>query len=175
MTLLSRQTPFGLTLAIAAALGLLALLLVVTPSVASWGWGGSSISMAAEPPRLPQFETQSLATYAAIGERPIFNPGHAKDPLPPPPEMAKPQLPSLDNYRLAGLVISPNVHIALIERRGNSQVMSLRPGENLDGRTVVDVQEKGVTLMADGHEEMLTILPPSTLSPGPNSPAAVRP
>jgi len=173
--MLNRRTPLALSLAIIAGLGVLALILVVTPSVASWGLFEKPAALDSAPARLPHFDNQPLVTYALIGERPIFNPGHGKDPLPPPPEVAKPQLPSLDNYRLAGLVISPNVHIALIERRGNSQVMALRPGENLDGRTIVDVQEKGVTLTADGNEEMLTILPPSTLSPGPSPGAAVRP
>jgi len=99
--------------------------------------------------------TEPLANYTAIASQSLFNEGRRPDPLPPPPAPAKPALPGVETYRLVGLILSPDLRIALVERGG--EVMHLHSGDPLDGWTVQSVEAEGVKLAAQNTTVELKI------------------
>lgn len=102
------------------------------------------------PDKLPALDPPPLASYAAIAERPLFNPGRTKDVATP---ATQPELPPLTDYRLVGLVVGPDTQRALVAR--GAETLSLKPGDSLDGRRVASIGPRGVTLSANGSEELL--------------------
>lgn len=149
------ERPLLTALIAVTALGAIVLVMTMMPSFVLSG------ASAAEPrpeiaiPRLPKQALPPLQAYGVISERPLFNAGRVKDPPPPSEEPAKPQLPPISGYRLVGLVVSTDVQRALVTRP-SGELASLKPGDNLDGRTVTKIDSRAVTLTADGHEDVLT-------------------
>lgn len=138
---------FSLTAAILAVSGLCAILATVMPTAVLpqgpvQGMVFKPLAMR-PPPKAPD-----LTSYAAISTRPLFNDGRRKDPPPPPPKPIPP--PDVDNYRLVGLVISGNSHLALVARSSGGGILRLRTGDRLDGWTVTAVNPKGLLLNAPG-------------------------
>jgi hypothetical protein len=137
-----------------AASGLLALLLVLLPSIV----------FVRAPPADPvlvkpsPIEVAPLGSYAAISLRPLFNNGRRRDPPPPAPAPPKPPPPpSADSFHLVGLVLSTAVHLALVQRVRDGQMMRLQEGDMLEGWTVKSVDQSGVQLTGPGAATELTI------------------
>jgi hypothetical protein len=136
----------------AAALLSLACLLPISLFIA--GSANTLAPLGAEP-AMPSSDRRPLEAYAAIYQRPLFNPGRAMDPQ--GAQTAKPGMLPLDSYRLVGVVLTKDVKIGLVERRDSKQVVSLHPGDDLDGRHVDDVVAAGIKLSGGTAEEILTI------------------
>ena len=155
MIRLTEQPPLTIALALAAGLGLLLLTSVALPSLVSADAPGEI----AAPPRrgisASALAQRPFETYAAVAERPLFNPGRKKDPDIAAAVVSN--LPALSDYRLVGIVLSPDAKLALVTRKSSNQVVTLRPGDNLDGRHVDDVEDAGVLLSGAGSKEVLSI------------------
>jgi hypothetical protein len=130
-----------LALGMAILLGLFVPTFVwVSPPPSDLGVDASTIKMSAR-------TTLRSNQYDLISKKPLFNDDRQPDPPPPPPPPPKlPPLPSADNYRLVGLVLSPDVHIALVRRQKDGSVARLKPGDPLDGWTVQVIDPTGVQL-----------------------------
>src|SRR6185295_7450981 len=131
------------------ALGTVLLFMTLMPVGADPAPADTRIA-AVMPDKLPALDPPPLGSYAAIAERPLFNPGRVKDVAAP---AAQPELPPLSDYRLVGLVVGPDTQRALVAR--GAETLSLKPGDDLDGRRVASIGRRGVTLNANGHEELL--------------------
>lgn len=160
MTALSNRHPLTVMLGALAALGLAALLLTLLPSLV-WVSAPNRITAAPDEVPVPRLEQNAFEDYKAVIDRPLFNPGRLKDP-PPPNTATAAQLPSLGDYRVAGIVIAGTVKLALVERKATKQVVTLHPGDMLDGRHVDDINETGLTLSGTNGAEVLTMPKPST-------------
>lgn len=153
MTFLPQQSPLNLGLAAFAGTGLCLLVVVTAPSwVRLEGYDRSNISplliIPPKPLRQGPFEG-----FAPIIEHPLFNSDRAKDPALPP--LSQLQLPSLDSYRLVGVVVSADKSVALVERLSTKTVLELKEGDDLDGRTIQYVTESGLTFL--GSDETLAM------------------
>lgn len=154
-------TPLFATALGLAGAGAVTLFLTIMPS-------GPAVPYVAEAPSADSIPIEkpvglslpSLSHYAVIAERPLFNRGRLKDVQLPLPSAAppKPALPPLSDYKLVGLLLSGEMQRALVAR-GSGDVVTLKPGDNLDGRTVRAIAAKGVSLTGEGHEETLGFLP----------------
>lgn len=145
-----------MTLAVAAGCGALSLLGVLLPSIVIAGGEGSRTSMARLVVALPQDDARPFEAYAAIQDRPLFNPQRQKDPV-LPPQGARSALPPLSEYRLVGLVMMKDVRFGLVERRSTKQVVTLRPGDDFEGRHVDAIKEGGVVFSGAGTAELLAM------------------
>lgn len=148
--------PLTIALAAAAGAGLLALILVLAPSIVFAPHAAAGI----RPLRaiaLPPADARPFEDYAAIAAKPLFNPARQKDPLPPPEGEEKDVLPPLSDYRLVGIVIARESKLALVERRAAKQVVTLHTGDDLDGRRVDDIRPNGVVLSGGAAPELLAI------------------
>jgi general secretion pathway protein N len=137
-----------------AASGLMAAIAVLLPS-----W----VIVEPPPPEPPVAVPAPIVVgpateYAAISMRPLFNIERRRDPPPPPPAPPKPPpLPSVGNYRLVGLILSPDLRMALVMRRQDGREVQLREGDALDGWTVKEINATGVRLSGAGAATELTI------------------
>jgi hypothetical protein len=145
------RSAFDVALFALAGLGGLALAAVVAPS----------------PLRLSLYKTDRLpspalnypqvapeltpAEIAVITEHPLFNADRQKDP--PPPVVTT--FVSLDSYRLAGIVVTAESAIAVVERKASKSTVTVKIGDLLDGRTVKAITTDGVLLAGSGSSEVL--------------------
>ena len=151
-------TPPLIALLAAAGLGGLVLIMTLMPS--------ATLPMSADvdaslPPRLekPQaLRLPAFKSYAVIADRPLFNAGRAKDILAAEQSALQQSLPRLSDYRLVGLVVSSGTQRALVGRPSGDVVM-LKPGDDLDGRRVLSIDPRGVSLSSVGHDERLVFSP----------------
>jgi hypothetical protein len=148
--------PLTIAAAAAAALGLLALML--TPVPATLFGGGAATAGVAMPqaPSLSAVEIPAFVEFRAIAEKPLFNPGRAPDPS-APDVAAKSALAPLSDYRLAGVVLSGDTKLALVERRQSKQTVTLRPGDTLDGRHVDAIAPDGVHMSGGPAPELMAM------------------
>ena len=157
MTKLSDNSPLTLALAVAAAVCALALILVLVPSPV-FAPDANIFSATGNVPTLTRADLDQppLSAYAAITERPLFNEGRKRDVAPVTVTSAG-ALPALTSYRLAGVVLSSGTRLALIERIAAKQIVTVKPGDMLDGRHVDDVEDGTVVFSSQGATETLTI------------------
>lgn len=147
-----------MTIALAAltACAMLTLGAVLVPSTLFHGSVTSAELPAARGLALPAADSRPLEIYRVIFEKPLFNPGRQADPA-PVQEQAKSALPPLSDYRLVGLVLTRGAKLALVERRNAKQVVTLHPGDELDGRHVESIGEDGVRVSGGPVPELLAI------------------
>ncbi len=155
MTRLASHHPLTIALSALAATGLIASIFTALPSLV---WTSGSARAAGPPIRvaIPQIVQRPYEYYAAITDRPLFNPGRQKDPS-PPSAAALAQLPPLDTYRLVGIVISKEIKLALVERKAAQQIVTLHQGDMLDGRRVDDIRNTGLELSGASGAEILSM------------------
>jgi len=154
MTKLASTPPMTILLAFLCGTGLLALLLTFLPSFV---WSDEIAADTMVRIELPNIAPRSLEAYRVIAEKSLFNLGHVADPSPNNPA---PQIPTLDSYRLVGLVLAGDVKLALVERKSVKQVVTLHEGDMLDGRHVDDISETGVALSGTTGPEILSMPKP---------------
>jgi len=155
MTKLANTPPMTILLAFFCGAGLLTLFLTFLPSLV---WSDEIISDPAVRIEFPTVATRSFESYAVIAEKPLFNPGHMADPSITNPAS---QIPTLDSYRLVGIVLAGNVKLALVERKAVKQVVTLHAGDTIDGRHVDDITESGVALSGSSGPEILSMPKPT--------------
>lgn len=156
MNLSGRPPLLTMISAFAATVGLIALIMVLLPT-AIFGSGAPVSSVT--PPHVPSIAQLDLPAFEAFNDiidRPVFNPGRAPDPQ-PPAEAAKSALPALSDYKLVGLVLTKGTKIALVERRQAKQIVTLHPGDEIDGRHVEDIGSDGVHLSGGPVRELLSM------------------
>lgn len=173
MRYLSEQPPLTLAFAAFASLGLLVLVGVLAPSWARLS-GFDLIQITSPKLLFPELLKQEpFDNYSVLIEQPLFNADRKKDPPPPPPLSLLAQLPSLDSYRLVGVIITADKSLALVERRATKNVVELKSGDMLDGRTVKDITPAGVVFGGSAMSEVLSIpKAPGAhiISPNPQTP-----
>ncbi|WP_421693557.1 hypothetical protein [Aestuariivirga sp.] len=97
--------------------------------------------------------------YAAILERPLFNPGRAPRPpepvAPPEPVVQEPVVetpppppaaPDPGDYKLLGIAEGPNGSAAAIKVSASGEVLYLRKGQPVDAWTIVDIGPRYVQI-----------------------------
>lgn len=139
-------------LVVAAATGILALSLSLLPSLVP---GRQAELRPLRAVALPASDRRPLADYAATVEKPLFNPGRRKDA--PVTSAAPAELPPLFFYRVVGVVIAAESRFALVERKAESEVVTLHVGDDLDGRHVDDIRRDGIVLSGPAGRELLAI------------------
>lgn len=110
------------------------------------------------PPPLKLAPLAAAETFAAVAERPLFNPDRKPDPLPPPPEAAKPAvtLGDLSQYRLLGVTGDKDTQRAVIQKSGGASQV-LKPGDAFEGWTVDKIDAAGVAISGGDRKEVLAI------------------
>jgi hypothetical protein len=103
----------------------------------------------------------ALATYEEIVNRPLFNPDRVPDPVVAATPGAGPSaggssLGDISQFRLVGIAGDSVTRLALVQKSGGS-LMTLKPGDSLDGWTITDISAKGVAISGGGRREFLTI------------------
>lgn len=149
------ELPSGTSaLAAAAAVALLLLVAVLLPATLFGSDGAVADVAAVQLPRMPVASARPFEDYKAVFEKPVFNPNRQADPA-PVAEQAKGALPALSDYRLVGVMLMGGTKLALIERRSTNQAVTLRPGEEIDGRHVEDILQNGVRFSGGDASEFL--------------------
>lgn len=160
MSMLGDMTAFRRALAALGALGLVVALIAFVPSpfaLFDLFVRPAPVEVKA-PPALKIQPLAAIETFDAIGERPLFNAERKPDPVPPPPEAAKPvaTVGDLSQYRLVGVTGDNNVQRALIQKSGGpTQVM--KPGDVFEGWTIEKIDATGVAISGGGRNEVLAI------------------
>ena len=110
------------------------------------------------PPPLRLAPTPPLASFDVIAARPLFNVDRKPDPLPPPPEVAKPSitLGDLTQYRVVGTVRDDTKQLGLVQKTGGS-LLTLKPGDTFEGWTVDKIDRAGIAISSGGRKEILAI------------------
>jgi len=126
-----------LSIVLAGICGCLLLLALILQ--AGWGRGyrwadpDDSAALAAANIDHEMFKLPAEKEYAATEARPLFN--EDRKPTPDiPDEPAKPDVPpSTLNIALTGIVLTPHVHLALIQDKSKNSTISLREGMPMPG------------------------------------------
>lgn len=111
-----------------------------------------------EPPPLKLPPMPELAAFDEITARPLFNADRKPDPLPPPPEAAKPAivLGDLAQYRLVGTIRASGTQLALVQKTG-APLLTLKPGDTFEGWTIEAIDDRGVAISGGERREILAI------------------
>jgi hypothetical protein len=155
MNALVKHQPLTIVLAALALLGALLLALSLAPTLVAAP--DTPKPRATAEVYLPDIDQVPLARYAVIGAKPLFAPDRRTETAGATPGTANGQ-PSLADYRLTGVIISKDVRLALVERMASHQVVTVRPGDDLDGRHVNDISADGVELR-DAHGVTMLSVP----------------
>ena len=160
MNLFTGLTPTRKGLAATAGAGFVAMVAAFVPSpfgVLDLFAKPPTIAVAAPPP-LKLAPPLPITAFDAIAARPLFNADRKPDPLPPPPEAAKPAvtLGDLTQYRLIGTVRDDRKQLGLVQKSGGS-MLTLKPGDTFEGWTVEKIDNRGIAISGGGRNEVLAI------------------
>jgi general secretion pathway protein N len=135
-----------------------ALAFVPSPQSVIESFATVAAARVSEPPDIVLRPALPIEQFASIAERPLFNPDRKPDPEPPPPEAAKAPtaLGDLAQVHLVGLIGSKDAQLALV-RRADSQIVTLRAGDVLDGWKVAKIDAEGVALDGGDRQDSLKI------------------
>ncbi|PZF75692.1 hypothetical protein DK847_17800 [Aestuariivirga litoralis] len=137
-----------------------------------WFSGGSGVAVPeagatrAAPAALNPWQDLDTASYAAIVERPLFNPSRLprppepvvetppppvdSQPPPEPPPPPPPQGPGPEDYKLLGVASGPDGRIAAVRVAATGDVVYLRQGESVDNWVVVEVADRSIAIGSEG-------------------------
>lgn len=167
-----------LSVVLAACCGVFLLLALVLQ--AGWGRGYSwlepdadaslaSSSVDREPFKLPQ-----ESAYAATDARPLFNDDRKPTPEVPdaPAEAPPPSVPL--NVALTGIVLTPQLHLALIQDKSKNSTVSLREGMPMPGDqggwTLTEIKQRSAIFKESGGDEVEVELTTAVASQKSNKP-----
>ena len=160
MNIAGELTPARKALAAIAAAGALAAVVAFVPSPLGL------IDLFAKPPVLevkapPDVKLRAMPPIAAFEEiaaRPVFNADRKPDPIPPPPEAAKPvsTLGDLAQYRVLGTIRGGEMQLALLAKSGGA-VLTVKPGDTFEGWTIDKIDDAGISISGGERKEVLTI------------------
>jgi general secretion pathway protein N len=149
-----RLTP---TLGIVCAL--LALLLIALWAGAGRGarWNDS-----AEPARLPPLKAAPpppsvppLQDFANVWEHPLFSP----DRKPIPGSADDGESADSNNLELTGVIILPDLRMALLRERSTGRTWRVREGQSAGGATVIEVKPRSAVVEAGSSRSELALKP----------------
>lgn len=142
---MSRFPPLTLVLAAAALTGVLSVIAVLAPSPVVADGSGPLRA----PPALPEGDARPYKDYTLIGDKPLFAPQRRPDPA------GEGGMPPLEDYRVVGTMLVGSAKTVLIERVASHVVMTLHPGDEFDGRRVVDIGPDTIALKGANGPEFL--------------------
>jgi general secretion pathway protein N len=171
-----------LSIVLAGICGCLLLLALILQ--AGWGRGyrwadpDDSAALAATNIDREMFKLPSEKEYAATEARPLFN--EDRKPTPDAPEKPPADVlpPSTLNIALTGIVLTPQLHLALIQDKSKNTTVSLRQGMPMPGDqgdwTLSELKPRSAIFkQAPGGEEVEVEL--TTAVASQKAPAAARP
>lgn len=175
-----------ITLGLAGICGVMAL-----AGVMAWMGAGRGYSWLAETEAPPvtgvgRIDTDAVvmppeSDFAEVRQRPIFNDDRKPTPIEPdkPPEIAPP-VPL--NITLTGIVLTPNVRLALVRDNAKNEAVSLRVGMPLPGDqqvwTLSEIRPRSVVFrnpQDESSEVELEVAPGLTVPPSPRAPPPASP
>ena len=148
-----------LTPALGIVCALLALLLIALWAGAGRGahWDDS-----AEPARLPPLKAASpppsvppLQDFASVWEHPLFSP----DRKPIPGTGDDGESADSNNLELTGVIILPDLRMALLRERSTGRTWRVREGQSGGGTTVIEVKPRSAVVEAGGSRSELALKP----------------
>ena len=94
----------------------------------------------------PRFAMPPLATYGETVKRPLFSPSRQPpDPSTEPPE-PKPVLNQDIKARLAGIIITPEGRLALLQKPQEKEAIRVSEGQTFEGWVVKSIQADRIVL-----------------------------
>lgn len=134
------------------------------------GFGASGIDRA-------PFKLPPEASFAATDVRPLFNEDRKPTPDMPgePATPAPPQVPL--NISLTGIILTPQLHLAMIQDKAKNTAVALKEGMPLPGDqggwTLTKINSRSAIFKETSGDEVEVELSAAVASPKPN--ASVRP
>lgn len=164
------RQPGGLVSVILAGLCALFLLLILVQRMVSGGAGrDAAVAVAPRDADLAssltarEFELPGLERYAEVTSRPLFhedrqpeeNSGGAEQEADPDLQ----QVATLEPppVTLSGVIITPDMRVAMLTHNRRNEQLVLKPGETLDGWTLESVEERQVVFASGGASEPLLL------------------
>jgi len=96
--------------------------------------------------KIIKFEPPPMSHYAAITNRPLFNPSRR-----PATSVTAP----LSAYRLQGIFASRNAYVGLVEHRSDGTVMRISEGDVIDGWVAGSVEPYAIRLSSGDRSHFL--------------------
>jgi hypothetical protein len=140
--------------------------------------GAQQAAPAAEPELLPDdFALPDVSQYPQLVERPLFmesrRPSQPAPPKPPePPTPPKPEAPPAINFKVMGILETPEGKMALIAD-AKGKYKRLKVNDSMDGWQIADIKPDRVLIEQNGFNEDLSLL--KRRAAGPMPPAASGP
>jgi general secretion pathway protein N len=171
-----------LTIVLAGICGFLLLLALLLQ--AGWGRGyrwlspDDSAALAAAGIDREPFKLPPESAYAATDARPIFN--EDRKPTPElPDEQSAPPPPSVPlNISLTGIVLTPQLHMALIQDKGKNNTVALKEGMPMPGDqggwTLIELKQRSAIFKETAGEEVEVELTTAVASQKPANQASGR-
>jgi general secretion pathway protein N len=165
-----------LTIVLAACCGALLLLALILQ--AGWGRGyrwsepDADAALASSSVDREPFKLPAESAYAATDARPLFNDDRKPTPdLPDAPAEAPPPSVPL-NVALTGIVLTPQLHLALIQDKGKNATVSLKEGMPMPGDqggwTLTEIKQRSAIFKETGGDEVEVELTTAVASQKPN-------
>lgn len=108
-------------------------------------------------------------SFAAITQRPLFNPGRAprapQQPEPPPPVVAEapppagPLGPRAEDYKLVAISSGPTGYVAALRILASGEVLYLREGQPVQSWTVMKISDTSVIIGSEQASIELALFP----------------
>ena len=133
---------------------------------------------AAEPELLPDdFALPDVSQYPQLVERPLFmesrrpsQPAPPKPPEAPPEPPPKPEAPPAVNFKVMGILETPEGKMALIAD-AKGKYKRLKVNDSMDGWQIADIKSDRVLIEQNGFNEDLSLLKRRAKGPMPAQPA----
>ncbi len=125
------------------------------------GETGVGTGIPAQPDPLAQLSPpEPRDTYASVTERPLFRP--ERKPPDPDTEEAEPEpepevASNLDGMDVSAVIITPAVVAAWVRDPKAAKLTHLRPGDELEGWSVMEIQSDRVVLERQGERDELLL------------------
>jgi len=121
------------------------------------------------------FKLPAESTFAETMARPIFNEDRKPTPeTPETPVVAQPSAPL--NISLTGVILTPQLHLAMIHDNAKNDPFSVKEGMplpgDLGGWTLVKVKERSAMFKESAGDEVEVELSTAVASPKPGTPPA---
>ena len=151
-----------LSIVLAACCGVLLLLALVLQG--GWGRGYSWLepdadaSLASSSVDREPFKLPAESAYAATDARPLFNDDRKPTPETPegPVEAPPPSVPL--NVALTGIVLTPQLHLAMIQDKAKNSTISLKEGMPMPGDqggwTLTEIKQRSAIFKETGGDEV---------------------
>ena len=111
-------------------------------------------------PKLNPLEALDSRSFAAILERPLFDPGRqprVEEPPPPPPVAEEPPVavenpqPASGDYQLLAIAGGPSGRVAAVRLVGTGEVVYVREGQMIEPWPVIAVNDRSIVIGSAEH------------------------